>query len=276
MGATCSCHGKLSKVAGLSTHPTSATALLQKKTILTPNTDSSVQKLRDFYEEEKKHIPKKIDTYYLNVIEDRHAEIPSIVVKVSMLGQRGIEYLCRILPFYAGILELRLWKVGLDAFSTDRLAYYLPFLTKLQVLSLEDNSISDAAVANICKGFKTMRLLRQLWLGCNLISSTGATSLALSLRLLVLLELLSLDYNDIQSEGCASICTVLCETQKLRKLSLEANAITAECLPMLSTFAEINAPEQLLNLKSNKLSPQDCEQLVHLFGAERVDVSFQL
>ncbi len=276
MGATCSCHGKLSKVGGLSTNPTSATALLQKKTILTPSSESAIQKLRAFYLEEKKHIPKKIETYYLNVLEDRQTEIPSIVVKVSMLGQRGIEYLCRVLPFYAGIVELRLWKVGLDPFSTDRLAYYLPFLTKLEVLSLEDNSISDTAVANICKGFKTMRLLKQLWLGCNLISAKGATSLALSLRMLVLLEVLSLDYNDLQSEGCAAICTVLCETQKLKKLSLEANAINTECLPVLTSFAEINAPERLFNLKSNKLRAEDCERLVHLFGAERIDVSFQL
>lgn len=276
MGATCSCHGKLSKVGGLSTHPTAGTALLQKKTILTPSSESAIQKLRAFYEDEKKYLPKKIETFYLHVLEDTHQNITSIVVKVTLLGQRGIEYLCRILPFYAHITELRLWKVGLDPFSTDRIAYYLPFLTKLQVLSLEDNSISDTAVANICKGFKTMRVLRQLWLGCNLITPKGATVLALSLRLLVLLETLSMDYNDIQSDGCASICAVLCETQKLKKLSLEANAITGECLPALNSLAQINAPEQLLNLKSNKFTTEDCDRLVQLFGSTRIDVSFQL
>lgn len=276
MGASCSCHGKLTKVGGLSTHSTVATALLQKKTILTPSSESALLKLRDFYEDEKKHIPKKIQAYYQSVLEDRHMEIPSIVVKVSLLGQRGIEYLCRILPFYAGILELRLWKVGLDPFSTDRLAYYLPFLTKLQVLSLEDNSISDAAVTNICKGFKTMRMLRQLWLGCNQISPIGAAALASSLHLLVLLETLSLDYNDIQSTGCAAICSVLCETQKLNRLSLEANAINADCLQALTAFAELNPPEQFFNLKSNKLTPEDCQRLRQLFGSERIDLTFQL
>jgi len=276
MGASCSCHGNLSKVGGLSTNPSVATALLQKKTILTPSSESALQKLRDFYKAEKKHIPPKIDVYYQSVLEDRHTEIPSIVVKVSLLGQRGIEYLCRILPFYAGIVELRLWKVGLDSFSTDRLAYYLPFLARLQVLSLEDNSIEDAAVANICKGFKTMRVLRQLWLGCNQISPKGVLSLASSLRLLVLLECLSLDYNDIQSEGCASICSVLCETQKLSRLSLEANAINADCLQALTALAELNPPEQLLNLKSNKFAPEECVRLVQLFGAGRIDLTFQL
>ena len=276
MGATCSCNGKLSKVGNISTHPTYATALLQKKTILTPTSESATQKLVAFYEEEKKHIPKKIDVYYQSVMKEEHLSTTSIIVKVSHLGPRGIEYLCRILPFYSTILELRLWKVGLDPASTDRLAYYLPFLTRLQVLSLEDNSISDAAVANFCKGFKTMRVLRQLWLGCNLLTVKGAVVLSEGLRLLVLLETLSLDYNDIQSAGCDAICKVLCETNKLKRLSMEANAITKEALHELAALAQANAPEHMINLKSNKLDVEACQRCVELFGAEHVDVTYQL
>lgn len=260
----------------MSTHPTTGTTLLQRKLILTPSDQSATQKLRAFYEEERKFIPKKIDVYYQSVLSNQTEAVTSIVVKVSHLGPTGVEYLCRVLPFFPQLLELRLWKVGLDPPSVDRLAYYLPFLKQLHVLSLEDNNLTDEAIENICKGFKTMRSLQQLWLGNNLITPVGTASLASSLRLLGQLDTISLDYNCVESLGCSLLCTVLCETKRLQRLSLEYCEVGDEAISHLICLAQVNAPEQLLNLKSNRLSKKGCAKLEAQIGAEHLDLSSQL
>jgi len=276
MGISCSCQGRISKVGAVSTHPTAGTTLLQRRVILTPTDQSAAQKLKDFYEEERKFIPKKIDVYYQSVLSNQTEAVTSIVVKVSHLGPTGVEYLCRVLPFFPQLLELRLWKVGLDPTSVDRLAYYLPFLKQLHVLSLEDNNLNDEAVENICKGFKTMRSLQQLWLGNNLITPVGTACIASSLRLLGQLETLSLDYNCIESLGCTLLCTVLCETKRLQRLSMEYCEVGDEAISHLICLAQVNAPEHLINLKNNRLSRKGCTKLESALGLEHVDLSHQL
>ena len=266
----------MDKVGAISTHPTAATALLQRKLILTPSDESASQKLKDFYEEERRFIPKKIDIYYQSVLSSQTSAVTSIVVKVSHLGPTGVEYLCRVLPFFPQLLELRLWKVGLDPASVERLAYYLPFLKQLHVLSLEDNNLTDEACEKICKGFKTMKSLEQLWLGNNLFTAVGAACLASSLRLLGHLETISLDYNCIESLGCSLLCTVLCETKRLQQLFLESCDIDDESISHLTCLAQVNAPQQILNLKGNRFSAKGILKLEDLFGLEHVDLSSQL
>lgn len=270
------CVGRLARIEALSSQTTVAISILQKRSILTPDTDSTLGKLRQFYTEEKVNIPKKIDGYYHCALEGRTATVTAIVVKVSHLGARGIEYLCRILPFFAHISELRLWKVGLDPPSTDRLSYYLHFLTKLQRLSMEDNSLSDEAVENLCRAFKTLRELRELWLACNCVTHIGANFLGNCLILLPKLEILNLDFNSIGDEGCRSLCVALCKAPRLKKLSLEGNSIGAGAMEELYSLAHRNAPEQFTNLKGNKLRPEDCTRLDREFGTGKADLGEQL
>lgn len=278
MGVNCSCQGRFNKVGALSTNPTATTAttaVLRRKIILTPKDQSATQKLQAFYEEEKQFIPKKIDSYYQRILCNEAAAVTSVVVKVSHLGAIGVEYLCRVLPFFPQLLELRLWKVGLEPSSMERLAYYLPFLKQLNVLSLEDNNLTDACIENICKGFKPMQCLQQLWLGCNSITPIGAASLASSLRLLEKLETLCLDYNIVQSLGCSLLCTVLCETNRLQRLSMEACEVGDEAIAHLACLAQVNAPVRLFNLRGNRFSEKGGLRVEELFGSERVDVGSQ-
>ena len=276
MGVNCSCHGQPSKVGAISTRQTAVTTLLQRKLILTPSDDSATQKLQAFYEEERQHIPKKVDQYYQSILANRATAVTSVVVKLSHLGAVGVEYLCRVLPFFPQLLELRLWKVGLDPTAMERLAYYLPFLKQLNVLSLEDNNLTDTSIEHVCKGFKPMKLLQQLWLGCNLMTPVGAASLASSLRLLDKLETLCLDYNHIESLGCSLLCTVLCETNRLQRLSMEACEVGDEAIAHLTCLAQVNAPMHLFNLRGNLFSDKGKLKVERVFGTERVDVSTQL
>lgn len=276
MGVNCSCQGRLDKVGAISTRTTVGTSVLQRKVILTPNDESASEKLKVFYEQEKKFIPKKIDVYYQSIISNQAASVTSIVVKVSHLGPAGVEYLCRVLPFYPLLLELRLWKVGLDSSSVERLAYYLPFLKQLHVLSLEDNNLTDTAMEHVSRGLRSMKLLEQLWLGCNQMTAVGAASLASSLRLLGELTTLCLDYNFIESLGCSLLCTVLCETNRLSRLSLESCDISDDAIPHLTCLAQVNAPEHVTNLKGNRFTTKGVKTVQDLFGLERVDVNSQV
>lgn len=272
----CVCAGRLARIEALTSQPTIATSILQKRSIITPSSDSAQAKLREFYGEEKYNIPKKIDLYYQRAMEGRADSIIAIVVKVSHLGARGIEYLCRILPFFAHITELRLWKVGLDPPSTDRLSYYVPFLVKLERLSLEDNSLNDEAVENICRTFKSLRELKELWLACNSITHIGTNFLCNSLILLPRLEILNLDFNSLEDEGCKALCVALCKAPRLKILSLEANSIGPAAMEELYYLAHRNAAEQFTNLKGNRLGPDDCKRLETEFGPEKADLSLQV
>ena len=264
------------RIEALQSQPTIATSILQKRSILTPSSESAQAKLREFYSEEKLNIPKKIDLYYQRAMEGRADSIITIVVKVSHLGARGIEYLCRILPFFAHITELRLWKVGLDPASTDRLSYYVPFLVKLERLALEDNSLQDEAVANLCRAFKSLRELKELWLACNKITHIGANSLCNGLISLPNLETLNLDFNYLQDEGCKALCGALCKAPRLKHLSVEGNGIGPAAVEELYALAHGNAPEEFTNLKGNRLRPEDCMRLETEFGPGKADFSLQL
>ena len=233
-------------------------------------------KLREFYDTEMPTIPKKIDGYYKSAMEGRAESVPAIVVKVSHLGARGIEYLCRILPFYSHIVEIRLWKVGLDPPSTDRLSYYLPFLVKLQKLSLEDNSLNDEAVENLCRAFKSLREMRELWFGCNNITHIGCNFLSNSLVMFPKIEIINLDFNSVGSEGVKSLCASLCKVPRLKTLSLEANGIGSEVIEELVSLAHRHAPEQFTNLKGNRLSAEDCVRLEREFGPGKSDLREQI
>ena len=250
-------------------------SLLQKRSVITPGSDAGLQKLRAFYDEEAPHIHKKITPYYEQVLSGSMTSLNSIVIKVAPLGAVGIEYLCRVLPFYGHVEELRLWKVGLDPEAIDRLAYYLPFLPNLTRLSLEDNSLNDTAVEHLGRACKSLNALKELWLGCNSITGQGGVTLASCLKLLPGLEILSLDYNHIEDHGCKALCSALCAVQRLKQLSLEANEITGKSVEDLSTLARTKLPERITNLKGNKLTEQQCRRLVSDFGSERVDVSLQ-
>jgi Ran GTPase-activating protein (RanGAP) involved in mRNA processing and transport len=271
----CVCVGRLARIDALSSQTTVAISILQKRSILTPDSDSALGKLQQFYAEERVNIPKKVDLYYKLALEGDAGTVAAIVVKVSHLGARGIEYLCRILPFFGHIAELRLWKVGLDPPSTDRLSYYIPFLIKLQRLSLEDNSLNDEAVENLCRAFKNQRELRELWLACNNITLIGANFIGKSLILLPKLEVLNLDFNSIEDEGCKSLCVSLCKSPRLKTLSLEGNGIGAGAIEELYSLAHRNAPEQFTNLKGNKLRTQDCARLAAELGSQKVDLGDQ-
>lgn len=250
-------------------------SLLQKRTVITPGSDAALQKLRAFYEEEATHIHKKITPYYERVLDGSVSSLNSIVVKVAPLGAVGMEYLCRVLPFYGHVEELRLWKVGLDPEAIDRLAYYLPFLPNLKRLSLEDNSLNDQSVEHLGRACKSLNALQELWLACNNITGEGGVTLASFLKLLPALEVLSLDFNHLEDQGCKALCTALCAVPRLKQLSLEANEVTGKSVEDLSALARAKLPERLTNLKGNKLTEQQCRRLISDFGSERVDVSLQ-
>lgn len=270
------CAGKLARIEVLSSQPTIATTILQKRSILTPSSESAQAKLREFYAEEKANIPSKIDLYYQRAMEGRANSVIAIVVKVSHLGARGVEYLCRILPFFAHIAELRLWKVGLDPPSTDRLSYYVPFLVNLERLSLEDNSLNDESVENLCRAFKSLRELKELWLACNNITHIGANFLGHSFVSLPNLHTLNLDFNSLQDEGCKALCAALCTAPRLKRWSVEGNSIGPAAVEELWALAHRNAPELFTNLKGNRLRAEDCVRLEREFGPGKADLSLQL
>ena len=241
-----------------------------------PSVTLAFQKLQSFYDQEKPFIPKKVEPYYRCVLANTQSNVTEIVIKVSNLGLKGVEYLCRILPFYTGIEELRLWKVGLDTKCAESLAYHLPFLTSLKILALEDNALDDEAITGVAKSFKQLRVVKELWIGCNVIGPKGAAQLAEALQHLVLLEVLCLDFNELRSEGCAAICSRVSQMQKLSTLSLESTSLDSAAVEDLAHLGRTNPPSKRTNLKSNRFSDEDCRLLTELFPLGTVDVSLQI
>lgn len=243
---------------------------------LSPAQTSAYQLLQTLYDEEKAFIPKKVEPYYRYVLNHTQTAVTEVVIKVANLELQGMQYLCKILPFYGGIGELKLWKVAIDAHCAAALACQLPYLSNLQKLSLEDDSLGDEAVQGLSSGLKELVVLRELSLPCNRISPAGCECLCNLLPSLTFLECLNLDYNELESKGCKQLCAQLMTFHPLHTLSLEANSIDVAAVEALAKLGQHNSPLQRVNLKGNRLEEEQVRVLEEAFPKGKVELGLQI
>lgn len=243
---------------------------------LSPAHAIAYQQLQALYDQDKPFIPKKIEPYYRYVLNKTHTAVTEVTIKVANLELQGMQYLCKILPFYGGIGELRLWKVGVDVQSAVALADQLSYLANLQRLALEDDSLGDEALQGLISGFKDLKVLRELLLSCNHISPIGCESLSIALPSLPFLESLNLDYNELESKGCRTLCSRLLAFHPLQFLSLEANSIDGNAIEALTGLGTGNPPVQMTNLKGNRLNEEQVKVLQEQFPKGKVELALQI
>lgn len=235
----------------------------------------STKRLEGFYASEVNQIPKRLRYYYNKAIAGAQREVKEIVLRLFTIGVDEMKCLCRLLPFYAHITGLTLWKVGLNMDTVRELSESLVLVTGLQVLGIEGNDLNDETLLRISRIFKLTKNLRELWLSSNQFTDVGAIVLANNMKDLPRLTLLNLDYNYLRSEGCRTLCRSLIPRARLKVLSLKANEIGPEAMEDLVLLGSSNPPVETLDLETNYLTEANCTTLSTLYGSEIIRLSDQ-
>ena len=240
-----------------------------------PIAESGAKRSELFYGLEVEQIPKKLRFYYNKVAAGSQHEVKEIVLRLFSLGESGVKCLNRLLPLYAHVTGLTLWKVGLNLETVRDLTESLVLVTGLQTLGLEGNDLNDESLLCLSRSFKLMNNLKELWLSSNQFTDVGTFVLGNSLRDLPKLAVLNLDYNFLRSEGCRILCRALVPRARLRVVSLKANEIGPDAIEELETLGSSNPPVETLDLEANLLTEVNCTLLSTLYGAEIVRLSNQ-
>lgn len=237
--------------------------------------ESGAKSLKLLYGPEADLIPKKLRFYYNKAIAGCNHEVKEIVLRLFPLGESGLKYLSRLLPIYAHVTGLTLWKVGLNFEAVQVLTESLVLITGLETLGIEGNDLSDESLLCLSRSFKLMKNIKELWLSSNQFTDVGAIVLDNSLRDLPKLAILNLDYNFLRSEGCRILCRALIPRARLKVVSLKANEIGPDATEELEMLGNSNPPVETLDLDANLLTEANCALLSALYGPGVVRLSNQ-
>lgn len=179
------------------------------------------------------------------------------------------------MEFYAEIREFQLWKVGLNEEMMEIFSVALKSLSKITVLSLEDNNISDNSLFFLSKQIDKWTNLREIWLPANKITGKGVSLLLDALQDCREIEVICLDYNELRTLGVCVVCKALLSRAPLRRLSLQYNEVQHSLQSGLETLGRLNPPTELTSLQGNLFTPTECSQLRTEFGSSKVCVTAQ-
>jgi len=217
----------------------------------------------------------KLKPYFQRALEGSSAEITRFTLKLSRLGLKDLESLAQVLPFYAEVTELQLWKVGLSGHRMDLLRSALDSLVDITVLALEDNCIDDPAALSLSRRLEKWTNLKEIWLPANDLTAKGICCIMEALQCCRQVEVLSLAYNDLGTPGSAVVCKFLLSRSPLRLLSLENNEISSSVNSGLESLGRLNPPLERTDLRCNLFTDAECAQLRTEFGAAKVCVKAQ-
>lgn len=138
----------------------------------------------------------------------------------------------------------------------------------LKTLELENISISERAVSDLCKSLSDNKVLKNLNLAKNSLSFIACESIREMLKYNSSLVHLDLHWNSIRTEGATMLFEGLAQNDNLKVLDLSWNSLGREtsqdALKALGKCLKVNSTLKHLDISYNNLNFSDCELFSHL------------
>lgn len=203
-----------------------------------------LRQVQKVYSSCKASMHRHVQECYEAVISGRADTQTDLDLRFTRLKPAGMMQVAMILPFFARLRTIKMWKTRFGPDGSEYLAKALLKLPLLKTLSLEGNEIQFAGLLKLSDAFKSMTILEELFLHSNQLGPESGPLLAAILPSLTRLRRFTVDENDLGDKGAVLVVESLSNhCHSLVLLGLGYNGLTDETVEKL--FSCLDSLESL-------------------------------